>query len=353
MATDASRRIPMFLGLVLLLAGAAALAADNPNYLRWQGRVDGSDILRVRGRSVQVRHQTAQPIREMRAEFSAPLPARDVRVWLDVKQGRGRIELQQQPFAGNNYTAVILVDDERQPGSADYEFYLYWEPANGYNPGGGGGLGESSGFGSYDFVWEGRVDGADYLFVRDQSAWVRHLEALPVEDARYDFRTALPRRAQAVQLDVQRGRGRVTIEEQPSARNNYTLKILLDDTQRGGSDFYRLGLRWAGGEDWKAPPGGYRGLIRWRGTVDGRDRLYFTKRAVDVRHLDAQPIRDMRVEFSVPLPREEVFVRLTVVRGRGEVRLIEQPSRRNGYAVEVEVDDPKNGADDYEFELTW
>ena len=347
-----SGRIPMLLGWVLFLAGAGALAADSANYLRWRGRVDGSDILRVRGRSVQVQHQTAQPIRDARYEFSAPLPSRDVRVWIDVRQGRGRVELQQEPFRGNNYTAVILLDDERQPGGADYEFYLYWEPAAAKSPDSSAG-GGSSGFGAYDFVWEGRVDGADYLFVRDRSAWIRHIESQPVEDERYDFRTALPQRAQTVQMDVQRGRGRVTVEEQPSARNNYTLKILLDDTQRGGSDFYRLGLRWSGGGDWKSPADGYRGMIHWRGTVDGRDRLFFQKQTVDVRHLEARPIRNMQVDFSAPLPREVVEVRLNVVRGRGDVRIIEQHSRSNGWAAVVEVDDPKNGDDDYEFELTW
>jgi hypothetical protein len=218
-----------------------------------------------------------------------------------------------------------------------------------------GGAGESAGLGEYNFVWEGRVDGADHLFVREDSAWIRHLAAQPIENARYSFRTSLPRRAQMVQMDVQQGRGRVAIEEQPSSRNNYTLKILLDDTQRSGSEFYRLGLRWTGGvaDGWTRPPGEYKGLIRWRGTVDGRDRLFFRKRTVDVRHMEAQPIRNMRVEFSAPLPREEVLVRLTVVRGRGAVRIIEQPTLRNGYAVEVDVADPKSGADDYEFDLTW
>lgn len=214
----------------------------------------------------------------------------------------------------------------------------------------------SSGFGSYNFVWEGRVDGSDYLFIRGDSVWVRHLEARPVEDARYSFRTTLPARAQMVQMDVQQGRGRVSVEEQPSSRNNYTLKILLDDTQRNGSDMYRLGLRWEGGEDagnWTRPPGEYRGLIRWRGTVDGRDRLYFSRQTVDVRHQEAQPIRNMRVEFSAPVPREAVVVKLTVVKGRGAIRLIDQPDQRNNFTIEVEVDDPQNGGADYEFDLTW
>jgi hypothetical protein len=210
--------------------------------------------------------------------------------------------------------------------------------------------------GSYNFVWEGRVDGSDYLFVRGDSVWVRHLESRPIEEARYSFRTTLPARSQMVQMDVQQGRGRVSIEEQPSSRNNYTLKILLDDTRRNGSDMYRLGLRWEGGADagnWTRPSGEYRGLIRWRGTVDGRDRLYFSRQTVDVRHMDAQPIRNMRVEFSAPVPREAVVVRLTVVKGRGAVRLIDQPDRRNGFTIEVEVDDPQGGDDDYEFDLTW
>ena len=217
------------------------------------------------------------------------------------------------------------------------------------------GAGETP-LGSYSFVWEGRVDGSDYLFVRGDSVWIRHLESRPIENARYSFRTSLPARAQMVHMDVQQGRGRVSIEEQPSSRNNYTVKILLDDTQRNGSELYRLGLRWEGGEDvgnWAKPEGEYRGLIRWRGTVDGRDRLYFRRQTVDVRHQEAQPIRNMRVEFSAPVPREAVLVRLTVVKGRGAVRLIDQPDKRNNFTIEVEVDDPQKGDAEYEFDLTW
>jgi DUF971 family protein len=370
--TDA--RMPIFLILTLCLAGTGVYAQRNDNFLRWRGRVDGSDILRIQGRNVRIQHQSARPIQNERFEFASPLPSRDVRIRLDVRQGRGRVEILESPNRGNNYTASILVDDNHHSGSDDYEFYLYWDEGDRDHSPGGGGRDHSSGGGDrdhssgggwwdrpygqggYDFVWEGWVDGSDYLFIRGNSAWIRHLESRPIEDARYNFRSELPRRDQIVQLDVQQGRGRVSIEEQPNHRNNYTLKILLDDSRKNGSDFYRIGLRWqggGGGGSWDHSSGARYGQIRWSGTVDGRDRLLFHGRTVDVRHLDARPIRNMRVDFSDALPRNDTRVRLEVIRGRGDVRILQQPDHRNGYTLEVEIYDPKGGDDEYEFVLTW
>jgi hypothetical protein len=48
-----------------------------------------------------------------------------------------------------------------------------------------------------------------------------------------------------------------------------------------------------------------------------------------------------------------VDVMLSQTEGRGEIRLIEQPSERNHYTTRVLIRDPQAGSSEYSFKLTW
>jgi hypothetical protein len=94
--------------------------------------------------------------------------------------------------------------------------------------------------------------------------------------------------------------------------------------------------------------------FRWRGRVDGVDDILIRGSQVTVQHVSAKPIQNQDHRFSAPLPFAEVDVQMQVLRGRGTVRLMEQPSYRNKFTAIVRVDDQDNSGDDqYEFELSW
>lgn len=99
---------------------------------------------------------------------------------------------------------------------------------------------------------------------------------------------------------------------------------------------------------------GDREYFQWRGRVDGVDDIIIRGRSVRIEHVAAQPIQREDHRFSAALPSAEVDLRLEVKKGRGEVRIMEYPSRRNDYTAVVRVDDGDKGGDaDYEFELSW
>lgn len=94
--------------------------------------------------------------------------------------------------------------------------------------------------------------------------------------------------------------------------------------------------------------------FRWRGRVDGVDDILIQGDDVRVEHVAARPIQDQDYRFSAPLPSVEVELELRTIRGRGNVRILEQPTRRNDYTAVVRIDDSEpRGDDEYEFELSW
>ena len=319
------------------------------DYVHWRGRVDGTDLIRFRGRDVNIKHVRARPIQDQRFDFSAPLPRSGLTTYLQVQQARGGVEIVQQPDLQNDFTTIVRVDDGRFGGDDIYDFYLYWKKEDAVPNRGG----------DDDFVWEGKVDGVDKIVVQGTRVEVIHTRARPIEDAVYTFRKELPEREQTVSLHVMNGRGKVSILEQPTRWNGYAVKVLLDDSDSGGASDYKFGLQWEGGRRVSRQGRGTAGrtagggVIRWSGRVDGRDRLVIQGNRIRVEHLDAQPIRNMSQTFSDPLPRRAVSVTLNKLEGRGDVRIVQQPGQSNGYTLIVEIDDSHGGADNYEFELIW
>jgi len=130
------------------------------------------------------------------------------------------------------------------------------------------------------------------------------------------------------------------------------------DIQRTSDDLARelnLGRRDRGGD---RPPrneedGRASGRLRWSGTVDGESQLLVRRSDVESRTLSGLPVSGTAFNFTSALPRRAVDVRLAKKKGRGDVQIVQQPSRNNDFTAVVQIRDEKGGSDDYEFELTW
>lgn len=99
-------------------------------------------------------------------------------------------------------------------------------------------------------------------------------------------------------------------------------------------------------------PGG-SGRMTWRGRVDDDVRIVIRGGRAEVETIGGTPYYDASSNFTASLPRRRVNVRLTVRRARGEVIVEQQPTRENDFAAVIRIRDPRGGAFDYEFEVTW
>jgi hypothetical protein len=75
---------------------------------------------------------------------------------------------------------------------------------------------------------------------------------------------------------------------------------------------------------------------------------------VAVRTLSGRDATDAGSECNVPLPnRDVVGFNFQVIDRRGDIRLVEEPSRRNDFAAIVSIRDPESGFGRYHFRLSW
>lgn len=152
--------------------------------------------------------------------------------------------------------------------------------------------------------------------------------------------------------------------------------ILSDLTRRGGSNYSRRN-EWAdvqrtldgilrelntpGGFPGGGGGGGGRGnddgrttgRVRWSGTVDDNVQLLIRDDRIEVRTIGGSEYNNATYNFTSPLPRRRVNVSAVKLKGRGEVSVIQQPSRDNDFTAVVQVRDSGGGARDYELEVSW
>lgn len=243
-------------------------------------RVDGSADFRIQGSETRYVVFSGRPPIDAGSEFTQPIPnARFASFTLEKRDGRGLIELREEPGPRNNYTALVHVED-REGGEDRYHATLRWVTTDGgyrgdysrggyrgddprgrrgpWNeriwrgedlergridfPGNDRGLYNRARFGSLEF--NARVNQTVVLKIRDDEVWAETLRGRPLREASYRFTQPLPQmRVQNLQLERLDGRGEIRVLEQPSARNNYTASVLIHDPE-GGADQYRFRLRW-------------------------------------------------------------------------------------------------------------
>ncbi|MCG3164182.1 MAG: hypothetical protein JMDDDDMK_05665 [Acidobacteria bacterium] len=322
---------------------------------RWEGIVDGTSFVRIRGRNVQVETRSGLPVQRQNYNFSDPLPRAAVELGLNVFNGRGRVRLVQYPRVDNDFTAVVRIDDN-SGGRDVYGFELQWYDRN-WRDNGGGWSGTNP-RNTDGVTWRGRVDGESIIRFRGDQAWAETINGYGVSNVRYNFSSPLPRNSRAVSLIHSEGRGQVLIVEQPSRGNDYTAVIVVRDRQ-GGAGNYAFTLTWEkpryrDDDNWGGRPDGSRSRgLRWSGRVDGSDVIFIRGNQLWIDHRSGQQIYDESHRFFQSLPGGREFVNVRKIEGRGLVRVIEQPSRSNNYTAAILIDDRDGGADRYEIEVEW
>ena len=120
--------------LVSLSLGAVVTSADAQNrrrddsrrILEWQGQVDREIRIEIDGGRSSVIEVGSNERARRRVNMRGSIPNRPGRLYVEVLQGRGRVDVIQQPNARNGYRAVIRLRDP-DGGAARYRIVAYWD----------------------------------------------------------------------------------------------------------------------------------------------------------------------------------------------------------------------------------
>lgn len=94
-------------------------------------------------------------------------------------------------------------------------------------------------------------------------------------------------------------------------------------------------------------------LFEWSGRVDGEARVFMRGNDVWTQDVSGRDNRRGRARVSRALPARAGQVRVQLLDGRGDVRVIQQPSSRNNYTAVVQLRDDGRRADRYRIAAYW
>src|SRR4051812_3720811 len=118
------------IALVLASLAAAPVAAQQRTILDWSGRVDSVARITIQGGGARISLLGREDNGAGTLRVRNDLPHRDGRITVQVAEGRGDVEVVQQPSEDNDYTAILRLVDH-SGGSDRYHLTAFWSPENG------------------------------------------------------------------------------------------------------------------------------------------------------------------------------------------------------------------------------
>jgi len=258
--------------------------------------------------------------------------------------------------------------------------------------------------------WNGQVDRAVDITIRGGQAYTSGQDS---RDRRGSVRVemGLPRQDGQLSVRLLEGRGSAYVIQQPSASNNYTAVVRVQDPQAGVGQ-YRLETYWDsynngrydnrrgrgydrdargndrddrdsgrgygrdngrgnggynngvgnGGIKGQIGNGGYNngyngnlhGSVSWSGLVDDQAEITIRGDRADTRTISGNAVQNVRVgSLRSGLPNADVQVSVSQSQGRGQAWVVQQPNAQNGYTAIIRVRDPQAGASYYNLNVSW
>jgi hypothetical protein len=162
------------------------------------------------------------------------LPRRPVTVTVNKFGGRGNVRVVQQPDRTNGFTAIVEISDPKG-GADNYRVDINWQSA--FAPG------REEPYQSGRVTWRGRVDNTVNISVSGSSVTSEAAAGQPVAGEYFSINGYLASRPGTVSARKTRGRGTVTVVQQPTWENDFTAVIQVFDGG-GGADDYQLEISW-------------------------------------------------------------------------------------------------------------
>lgn len=204
----------------------------NTGTLNWSGRVDNRVNIIIQGDNVRNEDVTGSGFQAGTQNLNGVLPRRPATVSVIKRNGRGNAFVLQQPTRDNNYTAIVQVSDDKS-GADNYRLDISWTA--------GGNTIEPYQTGRV--TWRGRVDQTVNISIAGSDVDTQDIATGRLSNVNFNINGYLARRVGTVSVRKTRGRGTVSVVEQPNENNDYTAVIQVFDPDRGDDD-YEFEVNW-------------------------------------------------------------------------------------------------------------
>ena len=95
---------------------------------QWQGLVDREIRIQLQGSHAYIQPMGGNEIRSGRGQMLSGLPQQEGTIRVERLEGRGDVDVIEQPSSSNGYRATLRVRDPRG-GASNYRLVAYWQPA--------------------------------------------------------------------------------------------------------------------------------------------------------------------------------------------------------------------------------
>ena len=217
-----------------VLVSSGALAQDR-KLVTWTGSVDKEAQITILDTTISTGINGGRPVTMTYFNAQDRLPKQDGFVRVELRTGRGDVDVIQQPSATNGYAAIVRIRD-KSAGKDEYEFTAFWNPARGedrYSTAAASARAKAAPPPAKTMQWSGDID-RDML-IEWHGLRVKSLNQSGATPRAVHSRVsdALPDRDAQMVLVVREGRGDVGIEQPPSKANGYTAIFRVRDPHSG------------------------------------------------------------------------------------------------------------------------
>lgn len=203
----------------------------NTGTLTWSGRVDNRVNVIIQGNNVRNEDVTGSGFQPGSQYLNGVLPRRPATISVAKRAGRGNAFVLQQPTRANNYTAIVQISDDRS-GADNYRLDISWSAGSTIEP-----------YQSGRVTWRGKVDQTVNISISGGDVQTEDVSTGRLSDVNFNINGILARRGGTVSVRKIRGRGTVSVLQQPNEDNDFTAVIQVFDPERGDSD-YELEVTW-------------------------------------------------------------------------------------------------------------
>jgi hypothetical protein len=197
----------------------------------WKGKVDDRVSISVQGSEVKNVDISGTGMREISHTIKGSLPNRPAQVAVKKIDGRGTVSVIQQPNRSNDFMAIIQVSDPK-PEDDKYKIEISWvvdTKEEEYQPG--------------IVFWSGRVDQLSQIKIFGKDVQYIDVSQTGLSSVYFNLTGVLSRRVGKVAVSKAKGRGVVTVIQQPAWENDFVAIVQINDDEKGAFD-YQLEISW-------------------------------------------------------------------------------------------------------------